>query len=107
MMKRYLTVLGVAIMAFGVAGGSIAISGAYNDYRSQLHVSGDPASNPLTVLGEVKWQATRLIGGAIITGSVIAGSVLLGLGWIGDTLERILNKLTGKSVPTPHGAGQA
>lgn len=106
MMKRYLTALGVAIMTFGVAGGTIAILGAYNNYSSQLHVSGDPASNPLTMLGEAKWEAARLIGGAVITGSVIAGSVLLGLGWIGGTLERILNQLTSNSASIPHGAGQ-
>jgi len=95
-MRRYLTILGIAIIAFGLAGGSIAISSAYNVYRSQLHVSGDPASNPLTVLDEAKWQAARLIGGGIIVSSFIAGSLLVGLGWIGATLEQIREALSGE-----------
>jgi hypothetical protein len=95
-MSRYLIILGVAIIVFGIAGGSIAIMGAYNAYQSQLHVSGDPVSNPLTVLGEAKWQAARLAGGATIVGSVISGSIVMGLGWIGAALEQIRRELSGK-----------
>ena len=102
-MSRYLIILGVAIIAFGIVGGSIAIMSAYSTYQAQLHVSGDPNSNPLTVLGEVKWQAARLIGGATIVGSLIAGSILMGLGWIGAALEQIRQQLPAKP-PREHQA---
>ena len=95
-MSRYLMLLGVIIVVFGVAGGSIEISTAYNQYQSQLHVSGDPGSNPLTVLGEAKWQFARLIGGAIIAGGLIAGSMLMGLAWIGRTMEQVRDALHGE-----------
>lgn len=88
-MSRYLMLLGVIIIAFSVAGGSIQISNSYNEYQSRLHVSGDPGSNPLTVMDEARWQAARLIGGGVIAGGIIAGSILMGLGWIGKTMEQI------------------
>ena len=93
-MSRYLTLLGVVIIAFGVAGGSIQISNSYNEYQSRLHVSGDPGSSPLTVLDEARWQAARLVGGGVIAGSLIAGSILMGLGWIGKTMEQIREALS-------------
>jgi hypothetical protein len=92
-MYRYLTLLGVVIIVFGVAGGSIEISTSYNDYQSHLHVSGMPGSNPLTVLDEARWQAARLIGGFVVAGSLIAGSMLMGLAWIGKTIEEVRDAL--------------
>ena len=107
-MSRYLIILGVAIIAFGIAGGTIAIMSAYDTYQTQLHVSGDPASNPLTFLGEAKWEAARLVGGATIVAGLVAGSILMGLGWIGAVLEQMQQRLAGnqlpehQNMPSPH-----
>src|SRR5262249_43774112 len=92
-MSRYLMLLGIVIIVFGVAGGSIQISNSFNEYQSHLHVSGDPGSSPLTVLDEARWQAARLIGGGVIAGGLITGSILMGLGWIGKTMEQIRDAL--------------
>ena len=92
-MYRYLTLLGVGIIVFSVAGGTIQISNSYNEHQSLLHVSGVPGSNPLTVLDEARWQAARLIGGGAIAGGVIAGSMLMALAWIGKTLEQVRDVL--------------
>jgi hypothetical protein len=103
-MYRYLTLLGIVVIVFSVAGGSIEISTRYNEYQSQLHVSGVPGSNPLTVLDEARWQAVRLIGGGVIAGGLIAGSMLMGLAWIGKTIEQVRDALgedIGESVPQP------
>lgn len=93
-MNRYLMLLGVAIMVFSIAGGSIEISGSYNDYQTHLRVSGTPDTNPLTVLDEVRWQFARLVGGGIITGGVISGSMLMALAWIGRTMEEVRDALS-------------
>lgn len=95
-MNRYLMLLGIAIIVFSLAGGSVEISNSYNQYQSHLHVSGAPGTNPLTVFDEVQWQFARLVGGAIITGGLISGSMLMGLAWIGRTLEHLRDSLTGE-----------
>ena len=92
-MYRYLTLLGVVIIVFSVAGGTIQISNSYNEHQSLLHVSGVSGSNPLSVLDEARWQAARLIGGGVIAGGVIAGSMLMALAWIGKTLEQVRDVL--------------
>ena len=103
-MHRYLTLLGVVIIVFSVAGGVIQISNSYNEYQGLLHVSGTPGSNPLTVLDEARWQAARLIGGGVIAGGIIAGSMLMGLAWSGKTLEQVRDALArdiGEAAPQP------
>src|SRR5260221_11115338 len=86
-MYRYLTLLGVGIIVFSVAGGTIQISNSYNEHQSLLHVSGVPGSNLLTVLDEARWQAARLIGSGVIAGGIMARSLLMALAWIGKILE--------------------
>jgi hypothetical protein len=108
-MSRYLMLLGVVIIVFSVAGGSIEISSSYNDYQSRLHVSGVPGSNPLTVLDEARWQFARLIGGAVIAGGLISGSMLMGLAWIGSTIEQVRDALSedfGEAAPPAAASAQ-
>jgi len=81
--------LGVAIIVFSVAGGSLAIANSYNQYQGHLHISGVADTNPLSVLDEVQWQVARLVGGAVIMGGLVSGSILMGLAWIGRTLEQL------------------
>ena len=97
-MNRYLTILGVAIIVFGIAGGSVELSASYNEYQTRVRVSGNVTIGPLRVMDEVKWQFARIIGGAIIGGGVIAGSLLMGLGSICGTLEQIRERLAGEEV---------
>lgn len=92
-MNRYLTLLGVAIIVFSIAGGSIELSNSYNQYQSHFRVSGTPGTNPLTMLDEAQWQLARLVGGGIIMGGLISGSMLMALGWIGRILEQLRDAL--------------
>lgn len=92
-MNRYLTLLGVAIIVFSIAGGSIELSNSYNQYQSHFRVSGTPGTNPLTMLDEAQWQFARLVGGGIILGGLISGSMLMALGWIGRILEQLRDAL--------------
>ena len=110
-MNRYLMLLGVALIVFSVAGGSIEILNGLNQYQNRLHVSGTPGTNPLSVLDEAQWQFARLVGGGIIAGGVVGGSLLMGLAWIGGTLELIRDALSAtrtqasvKSMPSSRGA---
>lgn len=100
-MSRYLMLLGVAIIAFSIAGGSIEISGSYNEYQTHLRVSGTPGTNPLTVLDDARWQFARLIGGGIIMGGLISGSMLMALGWIGRTMEEVRDALSNELAEGP------
>lgn len=92
-MHRYLTLLGVVVIVFSVAGGSIELASSYSEYRARFHVSGEADANPLTVMDEARWQAARLIGGGVIAGGLIAGSMLMGLAWIGRTAEQLRDSL--------------
>lgn len=94
-MNRYLMILGVAVIVFSVAGGSLELSASYNEYQTRVRVSGNVTIGPLTVMDEVKWQFARIIGGAVIGGGLIAGSMLMGLGSICGTLEQIRDRLAG------------
>jgi hypothetical protein len=96
-MHRYLMLLGVAVIVFSVAGGSIEIASSYGEYRGRFQVSGAADANPLSVLDEARWQAARLIGGGVIAGGLIAGSILMGLAWIGKTAEQLRDLLGGTS----------
>lgn len=106
-MNRYLTILGVAIIVFSVAGGSVELSASYNEYQARVHVSGNVTTGPLTVMDEVKWEFARIIGGAIIAGGVIAGSALMGLGSICGTLEQIRDLLGSEVVEISNGSAEA
>jgi hypothetical protein len=88
-MKNYLTLLGVAIIVLGVAGGAIHLSLGYNEYQNRLQELGVAPGAPIALYEVVKWQFARLIGGAIVFGGVIFGSLLMGLSWVGKTLEEI------------------
>lgn len=100
-MNRYVMVLGVAIMVFSIAGGSIEISASYSRYQARFRVTGAPDSNPLTVLDEARWQFGRLVGGTVIAVGVISGSMLMALGWIGRTMEQIRDALEGELAELP------
>jgi hypothetical protein len=106
-MSRYLTILGVAIIVFSVAGGSLELSASYNEYQTRVRVSGNVTIAPLTVMDEAKWQVARIVGGAIIAGGVIAGSALLGLGSICGTLEQIRDLLGSEVVEISNGSTEA
>lgn len=97
-MYRYLTLLGIAVIAFSVVGGSIGLSGSYNVYRSHIEALGGATGTPLTALDEARWQIARLVGGGVIAGGAIAGSLLMGLAWIGRTMEQVRNALHGELV---------
>jgi hypothetical protein len=88
-MNRYLMLLGVAIIVFSIAGGSLQLGNSYNQYQSHIQISGAPGTNPLSVLDEAQWQFARLVGGGIIMGGLISGSILMALAWIGRTLEEL------------------
>lgn len=100
-MHRYLMLLGVAVLAFSLAGGSVELSSAYNEYRSRIQATGGVTGTPFTAFDEVRWQLARLIGGAIISIGVIFGSILMGLAWIGRTIEQMRDALTGELEPLP------
>jgi hypothetical protein len=100
-MNRYLMLLGIAIVVFSLAGGSIELSSSYNEYQSHIHAAGGATGTPLTALDEARWQVTRLVGGGIIAGGAIAGSMLMGLAWIGRTMEQVRDALHGEPVEIP------
>lgn len=104
-MNRYLMLLGVAIIVFSLAGGSLQIANSYNQYQSHIQFSGAPGTNPLSVLDEAQWQFARLVGGGIIMGGLISGSILMALAWIGRTLEE-LRVLLAANTTTPSKAVQ-
>ena len=99
-MHRYLMLLGIVIIVFSVASGSIEVSTSYNEYQAHVQAGGGPG-NALTIEDELKWQFARLVGGAVIVGGLIAGSVLMGLAWIGRTMEQVRDALEGELAPTP------
>ena len=88
-MNRYLLVLGVAVIVFSIAGGSLEIANSYSKYQGHLRISGIADANALSLLDEAEWQFARLVGGAVIMGGLISGSILMGLAWIGRTLEEL------------------
>ena len=92
-MNRFLMLLGVATVAFSIAGGALEIANGYNQYQSHLQISGAPGTSPPSVLDEVQWQLARLVGGGIIMGGLISGSILMGLSWIGTILEQLRDSL--------------
>jgi hypothetical protein len=92
-MNRYLMLLGIAIIVFSIAGGSLEIANGYNQYQSHMQVAGPPGTNPLNVFDEVQWQLARLVGGGIIMGGLVAGSILMGLSWIGQVLEQVRDSI--------------
>jgi hypothetical protein len=100
-MHRYLMLLGIAIIVFGVAGGSVELSSSYDQYRSRIQATGGATGSPMTALDEARWQVARVIGGAVIAGSMIAGSILMGLAWIGRSLEQVRDALHGEFVEAP------
>lgn len=104
-MNRYLMLLGVAIIVFSIAGGSLEIANSYNQYQSHVHVSGVADTNPMSVLDEVQWQFARLVGGGIIMGGLISGSILMALGWIGRVLEEVRAVVAGITT-TPANAAR-
>ena len=106
-MHRYLMLLGIAIIVFGVAGGSIELSSSYDQYRSRIQAAGGATGSPMTALDEARWQVARVIGGAIIAGGVIAGSILMGLAWIGRSLEQVRDALHGEFVEASAKEGAA
>lgn len=97
-MNRYLTLLGISVIVFSIATGTIEILDGFNRYQSHMQVSGAPGTNPLTVVEEVQWQFARLLGGFIIAGGIVCGSLLMGLAWIGGILERVLLALSGEAA---------
>ena len=88
-MKGYLALVGVAILALSVIGGSLYLSGSYNAYQARLHELGAQPGSSVTLFDQTKWQFAEVLGGGIIFGGLIFGSILMGLGWIGKTLEQV------------------
>lgn len=99
-MNRYLMLLGVVIIVFSIAGGSLEIANGYNQYQSHVQVSGPPGTSPLNVFDEVQWQFARLVGVGIIMGGLVSGSILMGLSWIGRILEQLRDLLV-QATATP------
>jgi hypothetical protein len=97
-MNRYLMLLGVAIIVFSLAGGSLELVDSYNQYQSHLRIVGGVGPTSMSVLDEAEWQFARLVGGGIIMGGLIFGSILMALGWIGRTLEEIRAVITEKTA---------
>jgi hypothetical protein len=56
----------------------------------------------VTLLDQTKWQFAQVLGGGIIFGGLIFGSILMALGWIGKTLEQVLDLLAGEMGQVPH-----
>lgn len=102
-MNRYLMLLGIVVIVFSVAGGSIELSASYNEYRSHVQALGGVTGTPLTAVDEVKWQLARLVGGAVIAGGLISGSMLMALAWIGKTMEQVRDALAGELAEAPGG----
>jgi hypothetical protein len=98
--------LGIVIIVFSVAGGSIELSNSYKEYQTHMQANGGEG-NPLTVMDEVRWQVARLVGGAVIAGGLISGSMLMGLAWIGRTMEQVRDALEGELAPEPAGHSEA
>ena len=96
-MKNYLIVLGVAMVAISVVGGSLYLSSSYSTYQGRLHDLGAQPGAPITLYDTVKWQFALVLGGGIIFGGLIFGSMLMALGWIGKTLEDIQDALAPES----------
>ena len=98
-MKRYLMLVGVMLAFIGVAGGSLYISGSYNDYSEHLRAIGAAPGAPNAMFLDAKWAFSRLVGVGIIFGGLIWGSVLLGLGWAIQVLEEIRDSLLVEPAP--------
>jgi len=94
--------LGIVIVVFCIAGGSIELSSSYKEYQTHMQAAGGEG-NPLTVMDEVRWQVARLVGSAVIAGGLISGSMLMGLAWIGRTMEQVRDALEGELAPAPAG----
>ena len=92
-MKRYLVLLGAAIIVLSLVGGAIYLSVSYNEYQSRIQAVGAPAGSPLSLFDVAKWQFARVMGGAIIFGGLIYGSLLMGLGWIAKLVQDIRDSL--------------
>jgi len=97
-MKSYLIMLGAAILAIGVIGGSLYVSGSYSTYETRLHELGAQPGSSVTLMDATKWQFAQVLGVAIIFGGLIFGSMLMGLGWIGKTLEQVRDLLSNEDV---------
>lgn len=92
-MKGYLIMLGVAIIAISLVGGSLYLSSSFDTYQARLHALGAQPGAPITLYDVIKWQFAEVLGGGIIFGGLILGSMLMGLGWIAKTLEQIRDAL--------------
>lgn len=88
-MKAYLVVVGAIVVTLSIFGGAIFLSGSYDQYQKRLQAMNAPAGAPMTIVDEIKWQVSKIVGTAALAGGIILGSVLIGLGWIGNTLEEI------------------
>ena len=99
-MNRYLMLLGIVIIVFCIAGGSIELSNSYKEYQTHMQANGGEG-NPLTVMDELRWQVARLVGGAVIAGGLISGSMLMALAWIGKTMEQVRDALDGELAEAP------
>ena len=100
-MKGFLIMLGTAILALSVVGGSLYLSGSYNAYQARVHELGAQPGSSVTLLDQTKWQLAQVLGGGIIFGGLIFGSMLMGLGWIGKTLEQVRDFLAGEAEHEP------
>jgi hypothetical protein len=101
-MKGYLMVMGVAILAISVVGGSLYLSGSYSTYQARLHEMQAQPGSAVTLFDQTKWQFAQVLGGSIICGGLIFGSMLMGLGWIGRTLEEMRDALQGEGEQFAH-----
>lgn len=106
-MRRYLMLLGVAIVTISVLGGALQLSASYDTYHSHLQAAGSAAGTPVTALDEARWQVAQILGGGIIAGGAIAGSILMGLAWIGQTMEHLRDALRGEIIPESKAAEAA
>jgi ABC-type Na+ efflux pump permease subunit len=100
-LKGYLTLIGVAILALSVIGGSLYLSGSYNTYQARLHELNAQPGSSVTLFDQTKWQFAQILGSGIIFGGLIFGSMLMGLGWIGRTLEQVRDVLASEAAQEP------
>src|SRR5258708_33148512 len=92
--------LGIVIIVFCIAGGSIELSNSYKEYQTHMQANGGEG-NPLTVMDELRWQVARLVGGAGVAGGLISGAMLMALAWIGKNMEQVGHALDREPAQQP------